>query len=256
MEYSINNLSKIAGVSTRTLRYYDEIGLLKPCRITSSKYRIYGEEEIDTLQQIMFFRELGVSLEEIKILITDSSFDKSGALENHLEELIQKRVQLDTLIKNVSKTIKTIKGEATMTTKEKFEGFKEKAIKENEEKYGKEVKEKYGESTVEASNKKFKNMTKEDHDKVQALSMEINETLKMAFEKGDVASELAKKTVELHKQWLGFYWPQGLYSPESHIGLGKMYVEDERFKKYYDDIVFGSAEFLRDAIIEYYKDKK
>ncbi|MDP4158116.1 MAG: MerR family transcriptional regulator, partial [Bacillota bacterium] len=71
MEFTVQSLGKLAGVSTRTLRYYDEIGILKPARINSSGYRIYGQREVDRLQQILFYRELGVSLEDIKKIITD-----------------------------------------------------------------------------------------------------------------------------------------------------------------------------------------
>ena len=78
MEYSIKKLSEIAGVSTRTLRYYDEIGLLKPARVSSSGYRIYGKKQVDILQQILFYKELGISLDEIKEIIQNPNFEKIG----------------------------------------------------------------------------------------------------------------------------------------------------------------------------------
>ncbi|MBP1157025.1 DNA-binding transcriptional MerR regulator [Paenibacillus sp. PvR052] len=97
MEYTVQKLALLAGVSTRTLRYYDEIGLLKPARINTSGYRIYGQPEVDRLQQILFYRELGVGLEEIKDLITSPSFDADHALRQHRERLLEKRKQLDAL---------------------------------------------------------------------------------------------------------------------------------------------------------------
>ena len=84
MEYSINKLTKISGVSTRTLRYYDEIGLLKPTRVASSGHRIYGQEQVNALQQILFYRELDFSLEDIKKLLSAPDFDIGRAFANHL----------------------------------------------------------------------------------------------------------------------------------------------------------------------------
>ncbi|MEG0893136.1 MAG: MerR family transcriptional regulator [Oscillospiraceae bacterium] len=116
----------MAGVSTRTLRYYDEIGLLAPARVADSGYRMYGETEVDALQQILFYRALGVELLKIKALLHTESFDKTAALESHLTALLEKRSQLDTLILNASRTISAMKGETTMTDREKLEGFKQK----------------------------------------------------------------------------------------------------------------------------------
>ena len=142
MEYTVQKLGKMAGVSTRTLRYYDEIGILKPARINTSGYRIYGQKEVDRLQQILFYRELGVSLESIREIVTAPSFDGAKALREHREKLLEKREQLDSLIANVDKTIALTEGRSKMNDKEKFEGFKQKLIDENEEKYGDEIREK------------------------------------------------------------------------------------------------------------------
>jgi DNA-binding transcriptional MerR regulator len=95
VEYTVQKLASLAGVSGRTLRYYDEIGILKPARINSSGYRIYGQAEVDRLQQIMFYRELGVSLAKIKEILTAPDFSILDALSDHLEKLYEKRTQLD-----------------------------------------------------------------------------------------------------------------------------------------------------------------
>ncbi|MDQ0973298.1 DNA-binding transcriptional MerR regulator [Neobacillus niacini] len=143
MEYTIQKLASLAGVSTRTLRYYDEIGILKPARINSSGYRIYGQEEVNRLQQILFYRELGVGLDSIKEIVTAPTFDGARALREHREKLLEKREQLDLLITNVDKTIALTEGRITMSNKEKFEGFKKKMVEDNEKKYGKEIRDKY-----------------------------------------------------------------------------------------------------------------
>ncbi len=248
MEYSINKLSKIAGVSARTLRYYDQIGLLKPARINSSKYRIYGKTEVDALQQILFFRELGFALEDIKDIINSPDFDREKVLYSHLATLETKKAQLEMLIANVTKTIGTMKGATTMTDKEKFEGFKQNLVDENEAKYGDEVRKKYGNEAVEASNHKVKNMSPEQYAESERLRIEIDETLKAAMDSGDPASELAQKACDLHRLWLCHFWEDSTYSKEAHMGLTQMYCDDERFKAYYERIAPGCAEFLRSAM--------
>ena len=249
MEYTVQKLGQMAGVSTRTLRYYDEIGILKPARINSSGYRIYGQAEVDRLQQILFYRELGVSLDSIKDIVKAPSFDGTKALREHREKLLEKRAQLDLLIANVEKTIASTEGRIKMSDREKFEGFKQKLIEDNEKKYGKEIRKKYGEETVAKSNNKLKNMTQEEYDAVTKLAEEQLSTLAAAFKAGDPAGELAQKAADLHKKWLTFYWDD--YSKEAHAGLAQMYVDDERFKAYYDKEQPGTAEFLRDAILIY-----
>ncbi len=254
MEYTVQKLGKIASVSTRTLRYYDEIGILKPARINSSGYRIYGQTEVDRLQQILFYRELGVSLESIKEIITSPSFNCTTALREHREKLLKKREQLDMLIANVDKTIVATEGRITMSNKEKFEGFKKKLIDDNEGKYGKEIKERYGIDIVEKSNAKLMNMTEEQYNEVTSLEEKVKTTLAEAFKNGDPASDIAQKSAELHKKWLMFYWTE--YSNEAHAGIAQMYVDDERFKAYYDKEQPGTAEFLRDAVFIYTGMKK
>lgn len=248
MIYTINKLAKISGVSTRTLRYYDQIGLLKPARVSSNGYRIYGQHEVDILQQILFYRELGVELGEIKKLMNAPDFDREKSLQNHLNALQQKKTQIETLIKNVSRTIESLKGETVMNDKEKFEGFKQNLIDTNEHKYGKEIREKYGDDAVNASNHKVKGMSEEQWQKAQKLSAEIGDALKAAVAEGNPESETAQKVCDLHRQWLCMFWKDGMYSKEAHKSLGEMYVSDERFKKFYDDIVDGGAVFLCEAL--------
>ena len=140
LEYTIQKLSQLAGVSTRTLRYYDQIGLLKPAGRSASGYRIYTEAEVDKLQQILFYRELGVNLECIKDILDMSSFDVLKALKEHREKLLEKRAQMNLLIENVEKTIASKEGRIKMKDEEKFEGFKKELIADNEEKVGPDLK--------------------------------------------------------------------------------------------------------------------
>ena len=249
MEYTIQKLDLMAGVSTRTLRYYDEVGILKPLRISSSGYRIYGKEEVSTLQQILFFKQLGVGLKEIGEIITSPEFNKLKALKEHRTKLLEQRFQISLLINNVEESINEIEGSHKMKDKDKFKGFKEKMVAVNELKYGEELREKYGDDAVKRSNKRLLNMTQVEHDTVSRLSEEIMDTLEKAFIEGDPQSELAQKTAELHKKWLCYYWD--FYTKEAHAGLAQMYVDDERFTAYYDSRRPGLAVFLRDAIFHY-----
>ena len=251
MEYSINELSKIAKISTRTLRYYHEIDLLKPKRISSSGYRIYGENEVDKLQQILFYKAMGFKLEDIRNIVNSPSFDIMLALDNHKKELIKKRDEIDLLIENVEKTISYKKGEIKMSDKEKFEGFKKDLVKQNEEKYGKEIREKYGDKQVDQSNRKMLGLSEEEFRKFEQLGRDIIEKLKEAMEENDPSGEKAQEACELHKKWLGYSW--NFYTKEAHRSLGEMYVSDERFKKYYDNNKLGMAEFFRNALDIYTK---
>lgn len=253
LEYTIKSLANLAGISTRTLRYYDEIGLLSPCRVNSSGYRIYGEKEVNLLQQILFYRELELPLDKIKEIITKNDFDYKSALYEHKESLLRKQEQIKILLNNVEKTISSLEGESSMSNKEKFEGFKEELIKENDKKYGKEIREKYGEDVVTESYKKVSKLSEEQWITVENLSKEINKTLKEAMETGNPSGELAQKAVELHKEWLSYF---SNYPKEAHLGLGQMYVADPRFTEYYEkNVGENAAVFLRDSIGVFYNAK-
>lgn len=252
MEYTAGKLSKMSGVSARTLRYYDEIGLLRPARVALSGYRFYGQAQVDTLQQILFYRELDLPLGDIKKLLSAPGFERGKALANHLAQLHNKRARLDVLISNVSKSIASMKGEVTMSNSEKFEGFKQGLIDLNEHKYGPEIREKYGDQTADESNARLKGLTQEQYDEGERLRVSLEALLKVAAATGDPAGELAQEACDLHRQWLCVFY-QG-YNREYHIGLGEMYAADERFRAHYDKLAPGCAEFLRDAINIYCAD--
>ena len=246
MEYQIKYLAGMAGVTTRTLRFYEEEGLLLPDHINRSGYRVYASKQVDRLQQILFYKELGFSLEKIKSLILEDKLERVNELKQHHLMLLDKMKQLEILIANVEKTIALKEGKSSMSDEERFEGFKKKIIKENEEKYGNEVREKYGIESLEKSNRKIMDMSMEKLADVERMNRDLNSTLKAAFLSNDPAGALAQKACQLHKDWLLNYWSD--YSKEAHLGLVQMYVDDERFTEYYDGIAPGCAVFLRDAM--------
>jgi DNA-binding transcriptional MerR regulator len=249
MKYTIKQLAELSGLTKRTLRYYDEIGLLKPGRINSSGYRVYSQIEIDKLQQILFYRTLGVNLKSILKIINSPNFDELQALKEHLKKLTKQKEQLETLVNNVEKTIMVKERRMNMSNEERFKGFKKELIAENEEKYGREIREMFGKETVRQSNERVKKMGKAEHENIIKIENELIETLKIAMQAGDPAGELGQKAADLHRQWLSFYW--GSYNKEAHAGLVRMYVADERFKQYYDKSQPGTAEFLRNAVLFY-----
>lgn len=246
MLYTIQELAKLAGVSSRTLRYYDEINLLKPAQYTNSGYRLYGPGEVDRLQIILFYKELGFQLEIIQSIVSDPDFDRLQALKTQRLHLQEKQQQIEKLLQTVERTISMMKGETHMADLEKFEGFKRQMVAQNERSYGDEIRKKYGDTQINESNAKVMNLTKDDYEAVTKLEQDLFETLSEAYKTGNPASELSQKAAELHMKWLCYFWPT--YSTEAHANLAQMYVEDDRFRAHYDREQPGTAEFLRDAI--------
>lgn len=249
MAYSIKELADLAGVSVKTLRHYDSLGLLSPKRRPGNDYRVYGEAEVSLLQQILLYRELGLPLKDIRDIVQGKGFDAEAALKNHLKELKEKQARLHGLITMVEKSIRAREGKTDMSDKEKFEGFKKKLVAENEAKYGKEIRQKYGEDAVNESNAKLMGMSAEQYAAAQGLSQKVNELLIQAVSEGKPDGDTAMALCRAHKEWLMHFWKT--YSKEAHRGLGEMYTADERFAKYYNDIVPGGAVFLRDALAVY-----
>lgn len=247
MEYSIRELAKLTGLTTRTLRYYDEINLLLPSRIGENGYRFYDSRSLDTLYQIMFYRKRGFELKQIKDILNNPDYDVKRALKEHLAALEKQKYNIDSLIENVRLTLSAMEGEYEMSDKEKFEALKKTVVEENEAKYGDEVREKYGNEAMEESNRKMLDMTEEQYKKFRSLEDEILEKLQAAVKEGkSPESEAGKEITALHKEWLLMTWNQ--YSPDAHRGLALMYTCDERFKAYYDYQTEGCAEFIQKAI--------
>lgn len=249
MEYTVQKLAHLSGVSARTLRYYDEIGLLRPQRLTASGYRIYGASQVDRLQQILFYREMGLPLEAIRRILDDPQFDSIQALKEHRLALLTEQNRIARLLDTVEKTIVYRQGGNPMSDKEKFQGLKERLIEENEVKYGREIRKKYGDEKVDASNRQLRNMSQEDYDRMEHLGRQILADLTDAVPGGEPTGELGQRIAGMHRDWLTLIW--GSYNKEAHAGLARMYVEDERFAAYYDKACPGGAVFLRDAILHY-----
>ena len=252
MEYTIQKLAELAGVTTRTLRWYDQIGLLKPSRVAESGYRYYGRAEVDRLQDILYYRALGVELARIKEYLDDPSFDRLAALRNHLAALEAEQERLEQLIRSVKDTIGAEERNEIMSDEQKFEAFKQRAVVHNEEVYGAEIRAKYGEQEVDEANAAVMNLTQAQYQEWMELGREIQERLEAAVQAGlSPKGEEGKEITALHRRWLTITGNR--YDPARHRGIAELYVADERFTAYYDKQVPGCARFLRDAVAHWVK---
>lgn len=247
MEYTVKALSELSGVTPRTLRWYDKVGILRPGRTTAAGYRLYGLEEVDRLQQILFYRELGFSLSRIQSILDAPDFDRQAALRGHLSALRQQRERLEALINTVERTLLNRKGEIAMSDKEKFEGFKRELAEKNERLYGKEAREAYGSGPVEAAQKNLMGLSPELFQRWQDLDRELREGLAAAVQaEEDPAGPEGKRLSRLHREWLTILMPD--CDDTRQVGIARLYVADERFTAYYDGETPGCARFLRDAV--------
>lgn len=250
MEYSIQQLSRLSGVTTRTLRWYDQIGLLEPSRVADSGYRYYGPAQVDRLQDILYYRALGVELAQIKACLDDPSFDRLSVLRDHLAALEVERQRIQRLIDSVKETILTQERNEIMSDEKKFEAFKRRVLEEHEKSYGAESREKYGDAQVDDMRSRVMGLTREQYQEWEQLGKEILERLSAAVAAGaDPAGETGREITALHRRWLTV--TGNAYDAQQHRGLAELYVADERFTAYYDKEAPGCARFLRDAVIHW-----
>ena len=250
MEYTIQALSRLSGVTTRALRWYDKIGLLTPSGRTEGNYRLYGPAEVDRLQDILYYRALGVELAQVKRILDDPSYNRLAVLRSHLAALEAERERVQGLINSVKETILTQERDEIMIDEKKFEAFKQGALEEYRKTYEAESREQYGDVEVDAMLTRLQGVTQEQYAEWESLGREILEKLSAAVTAGtDPAGEVGKELAALHQRWLTVTGNQ--YDVQRHRGLAELYVQDERFTAYYDREVPGCARFLRDAVLHW-----
>ncbi len=243
MTYTVNQLAKIAGVSIRTLHYYDEIGLLEPSYVHENGYRYYQEKELVKLQQILFFRELEFSLDKIKQIIKTPNFDSISAFEDQKNLLKLKKDKIDRLIKTIEQSINSMKGGDTMSNNDKFSAFNDP----NYQKHKQEVEERWGNTDAyKQSMERVGRMSKEDLAKVKAEGEEIAQSTANLMNKGLSfdSSEVQQQVDRFYQHLHNFYDP----SYEMFKGLGQMYVDDPRFTEVYENRAEGFAQFMCNAM--------
>lgn len=242
--YTIKTLADLANISTRTLRHYHAIGLLYPTEINDAGYRLYNDTCVDLLQQIMFYKTLGVSLNEIKELIYDDEFDHFKALKSHKRRLLEEVERMQVLIENVDSTIASIEGRQIMDQEEKFNGFKKAIIEENEKQYGSSARALYGQA-VDDTNKKILEMDEVTFNTLEELGEATHQLFKSSVDDGP-ESEGAQRACKMHQDWIKGYWKT--YSEEAHLGLTKMYTEQDEFRAFYDKYAIDLADFIYESM--------
>ncbi len=245
--YTVGKLAKMAGVSVRTLHYYDRIGLLHPSSRTEAGYRYYGEQELLRLQQILFFRELGLSLEEIRDILDDPRFDLVAALHQHRALLQQRAARLSRLLETVDKTIRRLTEDTmTMTDEELYEGF----TPEQRERYPREAREQYGEAVVEASEQKLRKLSKAEWNAIKAEGEAISRGLADLMGHAAPDAPEVQALVARHHAWIEHFTP----APADHyVGLASLYTDNPEFRAHYDEYAEGLADFLSAAMKVYAK---
>lgn len=239
----VKEVSDLSGVSIRTLHHYDEIGLLSPSQKTPAGYRLYSAADLEKLQQILFFKELGFSLKTIKEIIQSPSFDRHEALQIQKKLLLEKRARLDKMIDLIEKTIKHEKGEIEMSNKEKFAGFD---FSHNP--YEQEARERWGDEAVDQSNARLAKMSKEEQ---KQMGEQMNAIYRKLAHLKDNPPESEEAQAAIGEWFTFLNGTVGNYSLAAFKGLGEMYVSDERFTKNIDEFGDGLAKFMRDAMAVY-----
>jgi DNA-binding transcriptional MerR regulator len=243
LPYTIKKLAEMAGVSVRTLHHYDAIGLVTPGSRSASGYRLYGEEELLRLQQVLFYRELDMSLEEIGRILDRPDYDPVAALEAQARLLTARALRIARLIDTVGRTIGRIKGESMLSDEELYAGFDKAEI----EKVKAEAKERWGGTEAYAqSQRRVAKMSRDEWAKVIAEGEAVDRAAAEAMRRGDDPASASAQSIMARKfeHLRAFYEP----TPEMFAGLGRMYVEDERFKKRYEDLAHGLADYLGRAM--------
>jgi len=240
MTYTIKDIADLAGVTTRTIRYYDEIGLLSPANTGENRYRYYDQNNLLRLQQILFFRELDVPLKEIARIMSRPEFDLVSALENHRSALQRKASRLEALMNTLDQTIASVKGEGFMSDNEFFEGFDESQYEdEAHERWGDDPK--YSESQA-----KWSSYSKEQKEAIKAEGGRL--TVRMVSENSEATPDDpdVQAAIGEYHAYLNKYF----YTCEISFlrGLADGWVEDPRFAINYERIREGGAAFIREAV--------
>lgn len=246
MPYRIKEVADYVGVSVRTLHHYDRAGLLKPGSVTASGYRLYTESELEKLQQIMFFRELGFGLRQIKEILDSPGFDRMQALAAQKKLLLEKKKRLEAIISLVEQTLDAVKGGIAMNKKNMFQAFDMSEIEKHQKQYAEETRQKYGHTEAyRESQKKAAAYKKEDWAAISARGNEIYQELAglMVLVPADPQ---VQKAIGAWRQYItdSFY----NCTPEIFRGLGDLYIQDERFTASIDKAKPGLARFMSEAM--------
>lgn len=246
--YGVAELASLSGLTERTLRYYDQIGLLVPKRAENG-YRVYDSSDVRKLQHIMILRSCGIELSDISSFLSGSNADLSTYLHEHISRLERKRHEVTRNIAASRDMLGRLERMRGMNDEERFEQLKRDSVVRFEEEYGKEARGRYGDEAIDAANERMLGMSKKAWDMKEELEQRIKDQLIMAMQTGDPTSPEAVMLAEMHAQWIRVHWGEDAYTPEAHVQLAEGYLKDPRFIEYYDGSCGeGATQFLYEAI--------
>ncbi|WP_210593320.1 MerR family transcriptional regulator [Streptomyces sp. GESEQ-35] len=245
MSYSVGQVAGFAGVTVRTLHHYDDIGLLVPSERSHAGHRRYSDADLDRLQQILFYRELGFPLDEVAALLDDPDADPRAHLRRQHELLTVRIEKLQKMASAVEQAMEARKMGINLTPEEKFEVFGDV----DPDQYEDEVQERWGDTDAyRQSKQRSASYTKEDWLRIQREGEEVTQRFVALMEAAESAqSEAAMDAAEEHRRWISRNHYDCGY--EMHTCLGEMYVADERFTRNIDQARPGLAAYQREAIL-------
>ena len=241
--YPVGRVAALSGVTIRTLHHYDEIGLLSPGGRSEAGYRVYEGTDLERLQRILFYRELGFTLKEISTIIDDPSTDSMGHLRRQRGLLVARIERLSAMVDAIDFEMEANTMDIKLTPEERLEVFgdfrPEDHAEEAEKRWG-------GDEAHRESNRRVSRYTKKDWLRLKAEAEEVQNRLAAAFEAGLAPdSEEAMAAAEAHRQHISRWFYECTY--EVHRGLTDMYVSDERFRSNYDTQTPGLAAYIQGA---------
>ena len=245
MDHTVGAVARMAGVTVRTLHHYDEIGLLRASTRSAAGYRRYGEADLDRLQRILFYRELGFGLDQISDLMTDGGTDPVAHLRRQHALLVDRIGRLERMAVAVEKAMEAHTMGISLTPEERFEVFGDF----NPDDHAAEVEERWGDSDAyRESARRTRSYTKADWQRIKAEGQAIGEAYLAAMRAGRPADSVeAMDAAEAARQQItSAFYPCSI---EMHVNLAEMYVADPRFTATYEKIAPGMAQYVHDAIL-------
>lgn len=243
----IAQVARLAGVSSRTLRHYDAIGLLVPAATRPDGRRLYGRDELLRLQRILVMRSLGLPLERIRTVVDDEA-DEIAALKRHREDLEREHERLSAVITTVEHTLDHLQKGRTMSTGDVFAGLPG-YDGEQQEQYERQARDRWGDDAVDASKQRTAGLSTDQARQVMADHEVIARELAALKARGVPADdERTQAVVARHHAWVSTFW---VPDAQAYVGLGALYVDDDRFRANYEQYGAGTAAYLRDAINVY-----
>jgi DNA-binding transcriptional MerR regulator len=243
-EWSIQDLAKAAGTTSRTLRHYGELGLLTPSRVGANGYRYYDAAALVRLQRILLLRDLGLGLSAIAGVL-EGERDTSAALRTHLRVLELEQARLARQIASVRTTLRKTEGGEDLMAEEVFDGFDHTQYKD-------EVVERWGQEAYDGGDSWWRSLPAADKRRFQHDQLDIAKAFGAAKAAGlEPGGDDVQAITARHYEWVAIGWQGRRPSADAFAGLGEMYVADPRFAANYDRHAAGGAAFVRDAMKVY-----